>query len=307
MKLHLASFTLLLAAGTSFAHTVKQTGGANVRSGPSQTSALVGVASKGCIVSVLSAQKDGWRRVEKPFDGWIRSAVLENTSHTMWIVVAEARIRETPDSDAKSLKLVKKDAEVTTVYSTPNGGWVRVSKPVHGWILRDKLTYKQPVPELAKASGSNVFHLRVSRVGYLNLPSGGRGYVSGSASYRQWGRPRMINGLIMMGRAWYDGYAGPKGKKLRYGDISYENGGYMSPHVSHQRGEDCDTSMITDSGNAGICYYWYSAYNRAYTIKYVQLMHKVWNIDLILFNDSQVPGVMHYSGHDNHLHTRIYP
>ena len=305
MKTHLASLTLLLAAGTSFAHTVTQTGGANVRAGASQGTALVGEVSKGCIVSILNTTKDGWRRVEKPFNGWIRMGAIEATPHTMW-VDSEARIRETPDGDAKSVKLLKKNAEVETVYSTPNGGWVRVRRPAYGWILRGKLTYKKPVAEITRAPDSNIYGLPRSSVGFLNLPGGGRGFYSATSSYRRWGKPRLVNGLIMMGRFWYDGYPGPKGKRLRYSDISLANGGYFPPHVSHRVGEDVDNSMIDDNGNGAPMYWWYGSYNRNYTIKYVQLQRKVWSVDLILFNDPNVPGVMRYSGHDNHLHSRIY-
>ncbi len=142
--IHLAAiFSAILPAG---AHTVTQTGGTNVRSGPSQGSALVGTVAKGCIVAVGTAQKDGWRRVEMPFDGWIRNAVLENTAHRMWVATKEAGVREAADAGAKTIKLLKQDAEVTTVYSTANGTWVRIAKPVHGWVSREKLTYKKPEP-----------------------------------------------------------------------------------------------------------------------------------------------------------------
>ena len=110
MKPLTLSFVSLLIAGIASAHTVKQDGGAEVHTGPSQADKFVGKVSKGCIVNVLNLQKDGWRRVDQPFNGWIRSAVLDTPGHKMWVETAEARIRETPDGDAKTKKLVKKGA-----------------------------------------------------------------------------------------------------------------------------------------------------------------------------------------------------
>ena len=143
--LTVASCTFLLA-GAAFAHTVTQDGGTNVRSGPSQGDKLVGIAKKGCIVNVLTLKKDGWRRIDQPFDGWIRSATLKDTSHKMWVDVKEAEIHVEARGDSKRLKVVKDGAEIRTVYSTPDGGWVRIAKPVHGWILHSKLTTKPPGP-----------------------------------------------------------------------------------------------------------------------------------------------------------------
>ncbi len=138
--------SILLLAGVASAHTVTQTGGTNIRSGPAQGDRLMGVARHGCIVRVLKARKDGWRRIDRPVDGWIRSATLKDTPHAVWIGVKEAAVRAEPDADAKTVKTVKDGAEVRTEYSNLDGGWVRISKPAFGWILRSKLTYQQPGP-----------------------------------------------------------------------------------------------------------------------------------------------------------------
>ena len=144
MKPLTLSFVSLLIAGNAFAHTVKQDGGAEVHSGPSPADVFVGKVSKGCIVNVLNLQNNGWRRVDQPFDGWIRTAVLDATAHRMWIGSKEAEIHAEASGDSKRLKIVKEGSEVTTVYSTADGNWVKLSKPAHGWVLRSKLTYKKP-------------------------------------------------------------------------------------------------------------------------------------------------------------------
>ncbi len=138
---------------------------------------------------------------------------------------------------------------------------------------------------------------------YVLLPSRGTGYYSYVSSYRRWGQPRMVNGLITMGRRWR---ASHPGKTLRYGDISKRGGGYFPPHVSHRYGIDVDMSPITTSGSAGITSVGYRSYSTYYNIQFARLQRAVWRVRVMLHNNRRIPGVTFWPGHYNHFHTRIY-
>lgn len=138
---------------------------------------------------------------------------------------------------------------------------------------------------------------------YVQLPSHGTGYYSYTAAYRRWGQPRMISGLIALGRRWR---AGHPGKTLRYGDISKRGGGYFPPHVSHRLGVDVDTSPITTSGNGGVTYVGARSYSTYYNIQYARAQRAVMHVRLMLHNNRRIPGVTFWPNHYNHFHTRIW-
>ncbi len=141
--------------------------------------------------------------------------------------------------------------------------------------------------------------------GWVQLPRWGVGFTTHSAAYRQWGMPRMVNGLVSLGRCW--NYSHP-GRVLNYGDISKYGGGYFPPHVSHRNGVDVDMQPITTSGSAGYTYVGSWNYSRAYTSQLVWWMWRqsAFRVNVIFFNDSAIGGRTYWPGHANHLHMRIY-
>jgi len=116
----------------------------------------------------------------------------------------------------------------------------------------------------------------------------------------------MVNGLILMGRHWKDGYGGVTGKSLLYGDISFKNGGRMRPHATHRIGKQVDPKPITKSGGAGSTSVGRSSYSLAYNLKYARLQRAVWSVKSMLHNNKKIPGCKFYRGHANHYHTTIY-
>ena len=139
--------------------------------------------------------------------------------------------------------------------------------------------------------------------GFVNLPRNGVGFKTNSAAYRQWGTPRMINGLVSLGKEWN---SAQRGHFLTYSDISLQHGGYFPPHVSHQKGVDVDMSPITTSWNGGATYVGAGNYSTPGTANLVWwIYHTPWSVNLIFHNNSRIGGVTYWPGHADHLHVRI--
>lgn len=214
-------------------------------------------------------------------------------------------VRSGPGTGYRVLGTLRRGTLVT-VASTA-GSWSRITSPKSGYVYAAYLaSVTRTVSVIAKAPRTNVFHLaRNSYNGFLHLPASGYGWYSGAPSGNRWGVPRMVNGFILMGRHWANGYPGVKGKRIRSNAISRKYGGYFPPHATHRYGKNIDVSPIMDSGNGGIVYIYQGAYSRYYTSKLVRLERAVWYVHSILFNDTKIAGCRWYRGHNNHMHVTI--
>ncbi|MBI3273054.1 MAG: penicillin-insensitive murein endopeptidase [Planctomycetes bacterium] len=182
-----------------------------------------------------------------------------------------------------------------------SGSWTKIDSPVNGWVYSAYLSSGS-----GGGGGGGGSSGGTSGAGFINLPASGYGWYSYVAAYRRWGTPRMVHGLETLGRRWKNGYPGPSGHHLRYGDISLQNGGPFSPHVSHRLGVDVDMSPITTSGNGGPTSVGASSYSLHYNVKFAQLQRSVFNVRLMLHNNSHVPGTTYWPGHADHFHLRIW-
>jgi murein endopeptidase len=96
------------------------------------------------------------------------------------------------------------------------------------------------------------------------------------------------------------------------GDVSFEHGGDIPGHASHELGVDVDVWPIrTDSAQctAGRITWQSSTYDRAATRALVQAVRATapGQVALIFFNDPVLIGeglTSSYPNHDNHLHIR---
>ena len=95
------------------------------------------------------------------------------------------------------------------------------------------------------------------------------------------------------------------GVRISVGDISFQNGGHMAPHDSHTRGVDVDIRPLREDGSGGRVTMNDKEYSHDKTRRLVELVSEDPNLKSILFNDSKIPGVKSWSGHDNHLHMRF--
>lgn len=107
-------------------------------------------------------------------------------------------------------------------------------------------------------------------------------------------------------------FAGTGQGKVPLGDVSFEHGGDIPGHESHEAGMDADVWPIrTDSAQCtGTRITWQSAaYDRAATRQLVQAIRNAapGHIKLIFFNDPTLISeglTSSYPNHDNHLHIR---
>lgn len=137
-------------------------------------------------------------------------------------------------------------------------------------------------------------------VAFVQLTPDGSGYYLYSNQDRCWGTPAAIQSIRNLAAALVR-----SGIEIAVGDISFAQGGRMSPHGSHRRGIDVDIRPqridqarlpvnITDPN-----------YSRERTNTVVQELRKDENLALILFNDQKIEGVRFWEGHHNHLHIRF--
>ncbi len=210
-------------------------------------------------------------------------------------------LRTGPGFGYAVIRVLANGTVVNTV--TTSGSWTKIDRPAAGWVYS---AYLQNTSHGGTTSGSNPHGLPVSAVGFLNLPSSGYGFTTYTGAYYRWGVPRMVNGLITMGRRWKDGYPGITGRWLNFGDISLPNGGYFYPHQTHRDGRAVDMLPVTTSGSAGSTSVGDWNYSTYYTQKLANLHRSVWSVSFILHNNSRISGVEYYPGHYDHLHTYIY-
>jgi Putative peptidoglycan binding domain/Penicillin-insensitive murein endopeptidase len=140
------------------------------------------------------------------------------------------------------------------------------------------------------------------------LSAGSRlGYVTSKPSNRQFGQPEAIRALQAIAAAWLRVH--PNGPYLDIRDISFQGGGPMNGHISHQQGIDVDIRPIRRDGQQGLTTFNdASSYSQVLTRELVELIHAnlILKVEFILFNDPALrPRVRPWHNHDDHLHVRF--
>jgi hypothetical protein len=99
-------------------------------------------------------------------------------------------------------------------------------------------------------------------------------------------------------------YFAATGIRLGVGNISLRAGGPMPPHASHQKGCDVDLRVPRRDARESAATWRDPAYSRSRTQQLVNIVraNSIKSVRVILFNDTGVPGVQSFRGHDNHLH-----
>jgi peptidoglycan hydrolase-like protein with peptidoglycan-binding domain len=137
------------------------------------------------------------------------------------------------------------------------------------------------------------------------LPRSAPGMYSHGITSRQYGVRQTIQALLSIGRRW--AAAHPNGPEIGVGDISFQGGGVMKPHVSHQKGIDADIWLMRNDGVKALTTYKSPSYSQTLTQQLVDMIrtNDVLKVQFILNNDPQIQGVKPWPGHDNHLHVRF--
>jgi peptidoglycan hydrolase-like protein with peptidoglycan-binding domain len=154
--------------------------------------------------------------------------------------------------------------------------------------------------EREKARGRDVSGNQLQR-----MVAFGPGFECYGPEIKRFGRPEVLKAIEDVAAEWAKRY--PSGPRLGVGNISFEQGGPMEPHTSHQEGVDVDFAPISGT-DAEMALTWTSPeYSRERTQELVDLLqaNTQAQVSIILFNDPNVKNVDFWDGHDNHLHVRF--
>jgi hypothetical protein len=126
----------------------------------------------------------------------------------------------------------------------------------------------------------------------------GNGYYPYSGSDRQWGTQAAIDAIVAACTSFF----AEQQVEAGVGDISFEGGGPMPPHKAHQAGREADFRPLRKDKKPQPVTIQDVMYSRELTAALVQALQNTGRIAKILFNDTSIPGVTPFEGHDNHLH-----
>lgn len=162
----------------------------------------------------------------------------------------------------------------------------------------------QVTGEILVPDSEEVEHLlAMEALGLVLLPqTSGNGYYSYEPAANQYGTSATIQAVLDVGRQWRQNQPG---LPFWVGDISLQGGGKMPGHNTHQHGTDVDLRPLRTDGRPLPVTIHDSAYSREQTELLVRAFLTHGNVKNVLFNDTSIPGVIQWPGHDNHLHVNM--
>lgn len=95
------------------------------------------------------------------------------------------------------------------------------------------------------------------------------------------------------------------GLEYGVGDLSFEQGGAISPHKTHTSGRHADLRPLRSDGAHSRTSIGEPSYSRESTRILVEALQAQPAVNQILFNDSEIAGVKRWPAHDNHLHIQV--
>lgn len=132
------------------------------------------------------------------------------------------------------------------------------------------------------------------------FPGKGLGFYSYEPSERQFCTDEMLRLLTDTAATLHRA-----GLEIGVGDISFEQGGRMPPHSTHQSGRNADLRPLrADNARAPVSI-GDPQYSRDSTRVLVETLLAHSSVRRILFNDGEIAGVRYYSGHHNHMHVEL--
>lgn len=141
---------------------------------------------------------------------------------------------------------------------------------------------------------------------FSEMSAAGPGFDCYGPTEKRFGRSETVQAIKHIAQMWHKKY--PDGPRIGVGNLSYQGGGPMHPHKSHQKGVDVDLAPIA-STDEEIPLTWQSPkYSRDRTQQLVDLIRNnpIAQVRVIFFNDPDVTGVEPWAGHDNHLHVSFF-
>jgi penicillin-insensitive murein endopeptidase len=145
--------------------------------------------------------------------------------------------------------------------------------------------------------------LKIKREGYTLLPQVSRnGYYPYSSMDRQYSTSATVLALIRICQKFVKKYPD---LQVGIGDMSLAKGGEMQPHKTHRNGRNADIRPLRADGKMLPVTIRDAQYSRERTKTLVEIIRSDINFKSVLFNDSAIPGVTYWEGHDNHLHVSM--
>jgi hypothetical protein len=284
-----------------------------VRASPSDTAALVG-SSPRYHTYVSTEVQNGWHKVYfTDKQAWIHGSKLAADPRGLATISASVgNVRTGPDTSFRLAGTMPSGSKWMVIGVAGTGGeWKQfyyggAMRYMHQSLLE---TYDQPQ----------------SSAGFVQVPPSGEGFYTITSSDRVWGLPRLVYPLMDASRQFTRD--NPGWGKIGVNDLSFKAGGYMSPHGSHQKGDDADIRLLRNDGALLTTDIYQTTYSRERTRTYItNYLAKFLNLNVILFGDRFVYGrltstrtdectkapvstalqyVACYPSHWHHLHVRV--
>lgn len=148
---------------------------------------------------------------------------------------------------------------------------------------------------------------KLNREPLVLLPQTGYGYYpygKSDTTKRQWGTANTIKTIVDTAMWFNWGYPDAL---VGVGDISFEFGGYMKPHSTHQEGLNVDVRPCRkDNNQVGVLYTDTTNYDQEKTLFLIELFLEDKNVEKVLFNDPDIrkaiKNVSWCKNHDDHFH-----
>lgn len=142
--------------------------------------------------------------------------------------------------------------------------------------------------------------------GYFNLPQAPEGagyYVYGTPGNGagQYAHPVLLSVLFFVERQWQT----IDRRKFGIGNISLADGPKYQDHGTHKDGLQVDLRPIRKDGQHIAVTRFDGQYDRDATAKLIEILFSHPSTKTVLFNDTSIPGVRPWVGHDDHFHVAI--
>lgn len=143
--------------------------------------------------------------------------------------------------------------------------------------------------------------------GYFMLPQSpmDAGYYTDGELYHkpdkgayQYAHPIMMTAIFRVALEWQS----TERRRFGVGNISLPDGKGTDDHKSHLDGLQVDVRPLRKDGLEKPIFWWDAEYDLAATVKLIELFRTFAPVKVVLFNDTRVPFVRPFSGHDNHFH-----
>lgn len=133
---------------------------------------------------------------------------------------------------------------------------------------------------------------------FIQLPDPSVGYYCYAQRAKQYGTPMTIVTLIVTSLQFYL----KTQVQVGAGEISQATPGHFGSHKTHYKGRAADLRPIRKDGAQTGVSCTSDDYSRENTKILVETLLAHANVESILFNDSEIPGVSYCDGHHDHLH-----